>query len=516
MNQNRNGVNGEAADAFVETIGGTVAPGTSATLIKSGHHDAGQLDRDLRLAGLRRHRQRGQHSRLRHRHALRPVELHLGRQHDRPPRPPERRRHRPHRRLLVLEHQLHGGREPDRRPGARPRPLRPRLGQHRREASRSRSPTPPPGRSWTPRRSRRSPAGVYLDWTISGNVVITVTRAGRAERRPQRAVLRPADQLRRHDRSLPGQAGHRRRRATGSGPTARRATTSSATRPATRLRHRHALRPVDLHLGRQHDRPARPPEPPAAPAASPPAGTRATSFTVDVDLTDGQAHDLALYCARLGHNGPRSEQIQISNAATGRCWTPRRLVVRRRGLPGLEGQRERGDHDHATEPGPTPCSAGCSSTRQPDDPTPRTATAALAHQAGHRRRRATGSGPTARRATTSSATRPATQLRHRHALRPVDLHLGRQHDRPPRPPDAGGTGRIAASWYSATSFTVDVDLTDGQAHDLALYCVDWDNTGAERADPDQQRRHRGGAGHRDGLVVLRRASTWTGRSAGTW
>ena len=42
--------------------------------------------------------------------------------------------------------------------------------------------------------------------------------------------------------------------------------------------------------------------------------------------------------------------------------------------------------------------------------------------------------------------------------------------------DAGGTGRIAAAWYSTTSFTVDVNLTDGQTHDLELYFLDWDTT----------------------------------------
>ena len=40
---------------------------------------------------------------------------------------------------------------------------------------------------------------------------------------------------------------------------------------------------------------------------------------------------------------------------------------------------------------------------------------------------------------------------------------------------AGGGGRIAACWYQATSFTVTVNLTDGQVHDLELYMVDWDN-----------------------------------------
>ena len=41
----------------------------------------------------------------------------------------------------------------------------------------------------------------------------------------------------------------------------------------------------------------------------------------------------------------------------------------------------------------------------------------------------------------------------------------------------GGSGGSAACWYSASSFTIDVGLTDGQVHDLALYAVDWDQKG---------------------------------------
>jgi hypothetical protein len=41
----------------------------------------------------------------------------------------------------------------------------------------------------------------------------------------------------------------------------------------------------------------------------------------------------------------------------------------------------------------------------------------------------------------------------------------------------GQTGRIAATWWTTTSFTVDVDLTDGQVHDLELYFLDWDKQG---------------------------------------
>jgi hypothetical protein len=51
------------------------------------------------------------------------------------------------------------------------------------------------------------------------------------------------------------------------------------------------------------------------------------------------------------------------------------------------------------------------------------------------------------------------------------------------PPDpralqyASGTSRTAACWYSNTSFSIDVNLTDGRAHDLALYALDWDSEG---------------------------------------
>ena len=42
---------------------------------------------------------------------------------------------------------------------------------------------------------------------------------------------------------------------------------------------------------------------------------------------------------------------------------------------------------------------------------------------------------------------------------------------------AGGTGRIAACLYSATSFTVDVDITNGQSYNIELYLLDYDNRG---------------------------------------
>lgn len=40
-----------------------------------------------------------------------------------------------------------------------------------------------------------------------------------------------------------------------------------------------------------------------------------------------------------------------------------------------------------------------------------------------------------------------------------------------------GTGRVASTWYSAASFSLDLNLTDGKSHELALYALDWDGAG---------------------------------------
>ena len=45
------------------------------------------------------------------------------------------------------------------------------------------------------------------------------------------------------------------------------------------------------------------------------------------------------------------------------------------------------------------------------------------------------------------------------------------------------TGRIAATWYANDSFTIDANLTDGEVHRVALYCLDWDgNNRTQRVD----------------------------------
>jgi hypothetical protein len=47
----------------------------------------------------------------------------------------------------------------------------------------------------------------------------------------------------------------------------------------------------------------------------------------------------------------------------------------------------------------------------------------------------------------------------------------------------GGTGRVAATWYAASTFSFDVNISDGNTHQIALYAMDYDNSGrSERID----------------------------------
>ena len=43
----------------------------------------------------------------------------------------------------------------------------------------------------------------------------------------------------------------------------------------------------------------------------------------------------------------------------------------------------------------------------------------------------------------------------------------------------GSTSRIASTYYNATDFTIDLNLTDGEVHKISLYFCDWDNGGRD-------------------------------------
>jgi hypothetical protein len=41
---------------------------------------------------------------------------------------------------------------------------------------------------------------------------------------------------------------------------------------------------------------------------------------------------------------------------------------------------------------------------------------------------------------------------------------------------SGSSSRIASTYYSTSSFTINVNVTDGKTHRIALYLLDWDST----------------------------------------
>jgi hypothetical protein len=73
---------------------------------------------------------------------------------------------------------------------------------------------------------------------------------------------------------------------------------------------------------------------------------------------------------------------------------------------------------------------------------------------------------------------------------------------------ANGTGRQAATWYGY-GFTFDVNLTDGGAHKVGLYVVDWDNRG--RAETVEVRDAVSGA-----LLDSRTVSAFAGGQYWRW
>ena len=191
-----------------------------------------------------------------------------------------------------------------------------------------------------------------------------------------------------------------------------------------------------------------------------------SSFSVDVDLTDGAEHRPRAVLRRLGQPGPgrdsadqrRGDGTSVEHAVD--------LVVHLRAVPGLHGHREHRDHDH--QDGRAEC--------RPERHLPRPGDHGDARQAGHDDAGDVDGHLRRHRVRRHRYHRQPAQLRLRHALGPVDLRLGRKHHRPPRLQVPGG-GRIAATWYSLSSFRVNVNLADGAQHDLELYFDDWDSQG---------------------------------------
>ena len=199
----------------------------------------------------------------------------------------------------------------------------------------------------------------------------------------------------------------------------------------------------------------------------------ATSFTVNVNLGDGQTHDLELYFLDWDSKG-RGEQVQLSDAATGKVLATETISSFTNGVY-LDWKVSGNVLITITRQAGANAVLNGVFLDSTSSPTP-TATASFLGQDTTTQGSWMGvygtqgfdivSGPTTLPA--SDTVTPKGESTYTWTTTSTD----------PRALQVpGSTNRVAAVWYSATSFTVDVNLADGQTHDLELYFLDWDNKG---------------------------------------
>ncbi len=265
---------------------------------------------------------------------------------------------------------------------------------------------------------------------------------------------------------------------------------------------------------RAQENPASYPSP--DPSASRVAATwYGSSFSVTVDLTDGDAHDVALYCAGLERQHADRDDPGQDDRRDGTEHADD-LVVPRGGVPAVDDHRRGGVHDHglggpqrrAQRPVLRPhvvIGLGDGDVREVG----RDDVGELDRDLRH---------PGLRR---GGLRRRPPLLRHRRHLG-ATYYLQSSSTTDPRaqenpasyPSPDPSASRVAATWYGS-SFSVTVDLTDGNGARRGDVCAGLGRQHADRDDPGQDDR-RDGTEHADDLVVPRGGSTCSGRSPARW
>ena len=196
------------------------------------------------------------------------------------------------------------------------------------------------------------------------------------------------------------------------------------------------------------------------------------AFTIDVNLTDGQAHQLALYTVDWDHGG-RVQRVDVRDAVTGALLDTRTqsafddgqyLVWHVTGHVVIQLTRLAGFNAVVSGLFLDPITVGGSAS---------TATFVRVDATTQGTWRGT-SAAMAQRSSPTPRPIPPTPAPGRRAKPPMPWETVTADGRAlQRITDAS---RLAATWYG-DAFAIDVNLTDGQPHQLALYSVDWDHGG---------------------------------------
>ena len=196
------------------------------------------------------------------------------------------------------------------------------------------------------------------------------------------------------------------------------------------------------------------------------------AFTIDVNLTDGQAHQLALYTVDWDHGG-RVQRVDVRDAVTGALLDTRtqsafddgqylvwhvtgHVVIQLTRLAGFNAVVSGLFLDPITVGG----SAATATFVRVDATTQGTWRGTFGRDGATVVADAAADPAYARTGPSGEAT---------YAWETVTAD-GRALQR------ITDASRLAATWYG-DAFAIDVNLTDGQPHQLALYSVDWDHGG---------------------------------------
>ena len=201
----------------------------------------------------------------------------------------------------------------------------------------------------------------------------------------------------------------------------------------------------------------------------------ATRFTVSLNLTDGKVHDIELYALDLQSSPSRVEQIQISDAATGAVLGTETLSSftdgaylnwRVEGDVAITITREAGANAVLSGIFIDPLTLTSSAAFVKEDTTTQGTWMGSYGSDGYDIIDGPSSLPSY---ATVTVARNST---YEWSADTTDV-CGLENPSSASP----STHRIAAVWYAFSSFTIDVNLTDGQAHQIALYALDWDQLG---------------------------------------
>ena len=207
-----------------------------------------------------------------------------------------------------------------------------------------------------------------------------------------------------------------------------------------------------------------------------------STFTIDVNLLDGGAHHIALYCLDWDNQG-RSQRIEILDAASGAVLDSRTvsgfvngdyLVWEVRGNVKIRAVKTAG-------PNAVISALFFDSGTSTQTPTTTSSAAFVRVDTATQGNWQGVYGQDGRNIVGDTKVYPSYAMAQENSVlawtwasSTTDLRaLAR----------GSGTGRLAATWYAPSSFTIDVNISDGKVHKIALYCLDWDNQGrAQRID----------------------------------